>query len=90
MPLLEINENTRTATMVTHYVPKDNFFSFFGGNAELLANGDLEVDFCATTLGGFVQELSPQGNQLVWQGFTAKADQYHAYRMPSLYPGVQW
>jgi arylsulfate sulfotransferase len=90
MPVLEINENNRTATMITHYSPGSKYFSFFGGNAELLSNNDMEVDFCATTLGGFVQELDPQGKPLVWQGFTAKADQYHAYRLPSLYPGVQW
>ena len=92
MPVLEINENNRTATMITHYIPPegDTFFSFFGGNAELLSNNDLEVDFCATSRGAFVRELNPQASQVIWQGYTPKADQYHAFRMPSLYPGVQW
>jgi arylsulfate sulfotransferase len=90
MPLLQIDETNMTATMIDHYLPPDTDFSFFGGNAELLANGDIEVDFCATRRGAIVQELSPQGNQVVWQGLTAGADQFHVYRLPSLYPGVQW
>ncbi len=90
MPLLQIDETNMTATMIDHYLPPDTDFSFFGGNAELLANGDIEVNFCATRRGAIVQELSPQGNQVVWQGLTAGADQFHVYRLPSLYPGVQW
>jgi arylsulfate sulfotransferase len=90
MPLLEINETNMTATMVTHYVPPDTYFSFFGGNAEPLANGDMEVDFCGTLRGAIVQELDPQAENVVWQGYTANADQFHVYRLPSLYPGVQW
>jgi arylsulfate sulfotransferase len=90
MPLLEINETNMTATMVTHYVPPDTYFSFFGGNAELLANSDMEVDFCAAPQGAIVQELSPDGSQLVWRAITPNADQFHVYRLPSLYPGVQW
>lgn len=90
MPLLQIDEATMTATMVDHYIPPDTYFSFFGGNAELLANGDTEVDFCAALRGATVQELSPQGHQVIWQGLTSGADQFHVYRMPSLYPGVQW
>ncbi len=90
MPLLQIDENNMTATMIDHYVPPDTYFSFFGGNAEPLANGDMEVDFCAALSGAIVQELSRQGNQVVWQGLTTGADQFHVYRLPSLYPGVQW
>ncbi len=94
MPILEVNESTKTATMIQHYSPGDTYFSFFGGNADLLANGDYEVDFCAPVKGAIVQELDPQSMNVVWQGTTQNghggADQYHAYRMPSLYPGVQW
>lgn len=90
MPLLQIDETKMTATMVSHYMPPDTYFSFFGGNAEPLANGDTEVDFCAPVKGSIVQELSPQGNQVVWQGVTADAAQFHVYRLPSPYPGVQW
>ena len=90
MPLLELNESTMTATMITHYVPPDTYFSFFGGNAELMGNNDIEVNFCAPQGGAIVQELNPQASSVVWQGTTAGAYQFHVDRMPSLYPGVQW
>ena len=90
MPLLEINENNMTATMIAHYVPPPSYFSFFGGNAEPLTNGEMEVNFCAALKGAIVQELNPQASQVLWQATTPGADQFHVYRMPSLYPGVQW
>ncbi len=90
MPLLELNEANMTATMITHYEPPAVDFSFFGGNAELLANSNFEVDFCAPVKGAIVQELNPQGSQVVWQATTPEADQFHVYRLSSLYPGVQW
>lgn len=90
MPLLEISETNMTATMITHYIPPPSDYSFFGGNAELLTNGNMEVNFCATSRGGIVQELDSNAQEVVWQGYTAAADQFHVYRLPSLYPDVQW
>ncbi len=90
VPVLEINEANRTATMVSHYVPPPSYFSYFGGNAGLLANDDIEADFCSPASGAIVQELNPQTLQVVWQATTPKADQFHVNRLPSLYPGVQW
>jgi arylsulfate sulfotransferase len=90
MPLLEMNEANMTATMITHYVPPPTYYSFFGGNAELLANNDMEVNFCAAVKGAIVQELDPQARNVIWQGYTPNAAQFHVYRLPSLYPGVQW
>jgi arylsulfate sulfotransferase len=90
MPVLEINESNMTATLVTHYTPPSSYFSYFGGNAELLQNGDMHVNFCAPYSGAIVQELDPTGSRVVWQGTTPGADQFHANRLPSLYPGVQW
>lgn len=90
MPVLQIDESHMTATMRTHYTPPASYFSFFGGNADLLGNSDIEVDFCAPAKGAIVQELDPSGSQLLWQAITPGADQFHAYRLPSLYPGVQW
>jgi hypothetical protein len=90
MPVLEINEANMTATLVSHYTPPPTYFSYFGGNAELLANGDIEVDFCSPQSGAILEELDPQASHVVWQATTPNADQYHANRLPSLYPGVQW
>ena len=90
MPVLEVNEENMTATLITHYVPPPSYFSFFGGNAEPEPNSDIHVDFCAPSTGAIVQELDPTATQVIWQGVTASADQFHAYRWRSLYPGVQW
>jgi hypothetical protein len=90
MTVLEVNENNRTATMLTHYAPGPQYYSYFGGQAQLLENGDTQVDFCATTKGALVQELNPQATQLEWEGATPNSEQYRVLRLPSLYPGVQW
>jgi arylsulfate sulfotransferase len=90
VPVLELNESNMTATLVTHYQPGPTDFSFFGGNAEMLPNGNIHADFTAPAAGALVQELNPQGTQVIWQGTTPGAFQFHAYRWPSLYPGVQW
>ncbi len=90
MTVLELNENNRTATMLTHYAPGPQYYSYFGGQAQLLENGDTQVDFCATTKGAIVQELNPQATQVEWEGSTPNSEQYRVLRLPSLYPGVQW
>ena len=92
-PVLQIDESNMTATMIEHYIPgptADFYYSFFGGNAEIENNGDMEVDFCAAKNGAVVQELDPSAKNVIWQGFTPGADDFHVYRLPSLYPGVQW
>jgi arylsulfate sulfotransferase len=90
--VLQVDEGTRTATLVQHYVPPASMYSFFGGNVALLGNGDVEADFCAVTAGSVVQDLrGPAGSeQVVWQAVTKYTNQYRAERLPSLYPGVQW
>ena len=90
--VLQVDEATKSATIITHYFPPGSIYSLFGGNVDPLANGDLEVDFCADPQGALVQELREiNGVQgVVWQAVTAGANQYRADRLPSLYPGVQW
>jgi hypothetical protein len=89
-PVLQVNEDNMTASFVSHDVPPPSDFSFFGGNTQWLANGDSQVDFCAPLAGALVQELNPSGSRVEWQATTPGADQFHAQRIPSLYPGVQW
>jgi arylsulfate sulfotransferase len=90
IPVFELNEANMTATFVEHYTPTPSYFTFFGGNVELLPNGNIHANFGSTINGGIVQELSPRAAQVIWQGATASGDQFHTYRWPSLYPGVQW
>lgn len=89
--VLQLDETAKTATITLHDIP--NLYSFFGGNAEVLTNGDLEYDLSAAgpSNGGIVLEVAPQENprQVVWQ-MNIGASAYRAFRLPSLYPGVQW
>ncbi len=90
MQLIEINEANMTATLVRHYVPPPAYFSYFGGNAEPLSNGNIEVNFASAPSGAIVEELDPSTLTPVWRATTPGAAQYHANRWASLYPGVQW
>lgn len=95
VPIFQIDEAAKTATVIW----RDNLqpsYSFFGGNAEVLSNGDVEFDQCDLTplaaVGpAYITEVTNGSNpQMVWQmeitGFSA----YRAFRIPSLYPGVRW
>ena len=92
VPVLQIDEQARTATLQLHYIPPPSLYSYFGGNADLLPNGNVEADFCAPTAGAEVLELNfaQPTPQIVWQADTPGKIQYRALRLPSLYPGVQW
>jgi arylsulfate sulfotransferase len=90
--ILNVDESAKTATLAFHYTAPH--YSFFGGNAEVLANGDPEFDECATVVASpgvaviyeVTRETTPQ---IVWQ-MNVASDAYRAFRLPSLYPGVQW
>lgn len=96
VPVLLVDESAMTATLLHHYIAPAAQYSFFGGQADLLPNGDIEVDFCAAVGGATVQEYQPgaavveNAPQIVWQSVSPGYDQYRAMRLPSLYPGVQW
>jgi hypothetical protein len=90
--VLQIDETAKTATLVFHDMLSG--FSYFGGNAEVLKNGNAE--FCVTN-GPEVREVTQDSNaKVVWR-IHASMDPtggfpflYRGQRLPSLYPGVQW
>ena len=94
--VLLVDETAKTATLLHHYVAPTSYYSFFGGQTDLLGNGDIETAFCAASGGGIVQEYTPGASvtetspAIVWQAVTPGAYLYRAQRQPSLYPGVQW
>ncbi len=96
VPVLQLDETAMTATMISHYIPPASMYSFFGGQADLLPDGNIEADFCAAKAGATVQEYQPGSSvvqtspQIVWQSVSPGFYQYRALRVPSLYPGVQW
>ena len=97
VPILQLDESAKTATIewVDDLSPE---YSFFGGNARLLANGNVEFDECVVTttfppsaVNAAIYEVTKTTSpQIVWQMQITGQFAYRGFRIPSLYPGVQW
>jgi arylsulfate sulfotransferase len=93
VPLLELDETAKTATVA--FNPTTPAYSFFGGNAETLKNGNVEYAECASTAlpannAAIYEVTQTSPPQTVWQMQIAGQFAYRGMRLPSLYPGVQW
>ena len=91
--VLTIDETAKTATFDFH--DPTPLYSFFGGNVEVLGNKDVEFDLAGTSavvpITAAVYEVTPTSPaQIVWQMNLTNTYAYRAFRLPSLYPGVQW
>ena len=91
VPIMQLDESAKTATVewVDDLSP---VFSTFGGSARMLANGNVEFDECAPTptTSAIIEVTKTTPPQTVWQMQIAHQNTYRGFRMPSLYPGVQW
>ena len=91
MPIFQIDENAKTATLSFHQTAPASQYNLWGGNAEQLENGDVEYDLCGTSSGSYIYEVTNEQNpQTVWSMTTPSTNFYRAFRIPSFYPGVQW
>jgi hypothetical protein len=89
--VLQLNDSAMTATFLFHQVLPAAEYNVYGGNVEVLANGDIEYDLSGITAGAETYEVTPGSNpQTVWEMTTPGSEGYRTFRMPSLYPGVQW
>jgi arylsulfate sulfotransferase len=92
VPVFQVDEINKTATIT--WVDNLSAYSVFGGNSQQLLNGNIEFDICAFSLApsaARVMEVTPDPTpQTVWQLDIANQNAYRAFRIPSLYPGVQW
>ena len=93
VPVLNIDETAMTATLA--FDPVAPAYSFFGGNAEVNSNGNLEYGLCATTAlpknnGAVLEVTQASPSQTVWELQIAGQFVYRGMRIPSMYPGVQW
>jgi arylsulfate sulfotransferase len=90
VPILGLDETAKTATLSFH--PTTPEYSLFGGNAEVLKNGN--VEYCETaggpsTAGDIYEVTQGISAQTVWKMVTG-GFAYRGQRIPSFYPGVQW
>ncbi len=95
IPVYQIDEGAKTASLAFHQILPVSLYSNFGGSADLLANGDIEYDLCGLTISGSsgsdIFEVTPTSTpETVWQMQIRGSSVYRGYRLPSLYPGVQW
>ncbi len=92
IPVFQIDETAKTATLTFHQILPANLYSFFGGNTDLLSNGNIEYDLAGTSAtDSDIFEVTPTSTpQTVWHMHTTGYQAYRGYRIPSLYPGVQW
>jgi len=91
IPVFKIDETTMTASLVFHQKQPADRYSFFGGNTDLLANGNVEYDLAGVGTNAYVNEVTRETNpQPVWNLTLTGGWMYRAFRVPSLYPGVQW
>jgi arylsulfate sulfotransferase len=94
VPVYTLNENAMTATLM--FDDRLSQYSDFGGDARPMTNGDVEFDLCVddtvtTGSAAVVYEVTRTATpQVVWKMNIVGTDAYRAFRMPSLYPQVQW
>jgi arylsulfate sulfotransferase len=93
VPIYELNESAKTAE-VTWETKIPPHYSICCGDALILGNGNVEYDvaFDVTTPNqSFIQEVTQDQNpQLMWQMNLVGQILYRGFRVPSLYPGVEW
>lgn len=94
VPVWQIDENAKTATLTFHQIIPASLYNVFGGNTEQLENGNVEYDLCGVGIypsGSYVYEVTQESTpQTVWMMHVIGTDLYRAFRIPSFYPGVQW
>jgi arylsulfate sulfotransferase len=87
----EIQESAKTAEVT--FADKLPLFALCCGNIGILGNYDYEFGTGAESLNpysGQALEVTQSGSQTVWQLIIENQFAYRAFRIPSLYPGVQW
>jgi arylsulfate sulfotransferase len=88
-----MDESAKTAKILWQY--KLPVFSLCCGSINVLDNGNVEYDIAAETflpvVSSRIQEVTQEVvPQLVWQMDLTEQLAYRAFRIPSLYPGVEW
>ena len=93
--IVKIDEtsNPKTAKIAWQWPSAPDFYSYWGGSVVKLPNGNMEIcmsDPYPDQDISFAIEVDATTLQTVWEMLIMPADAYRSYRIPSLYPGVQW
>jgi hypothetical protein len=92
VPVMQVDENAKTASFLFHQILPVSFFNGFAGSNRVLENTNVEYNLAA--VGGtdaYTFEVTQTATpQTVWQMHIPGNFTYRSIRMPSLYPGVQW
>ena len=81
VPILQLDESAKTAKLVFHQILPVSLYNSFGGNAEELANGNIEYDLCGVGSSSQVFEVTDQSTpQTVWNMSVTGYNAYRAYR----------
>lgn len=93
VPVFQLNEYTHTAEVLQE-INLSPAYTLCCGSSNFLANGDWEYDVpldVNTPNVSYIQEMTAEQNpQLVWQMNITGQLAYRGFRVPSLYPGVEW
>jgi hypothetical protein len=91
IPIMQVDENAKTASFLFHHILPPSLYSTFAGSTRVLANSNVEYNLAGISAGANTVEETPTTTpQVVWQMSINTAHTYRSFRMPSLYPGVQW
>jgi len=92
IPIMQVDENAKTASLLFHQKLPADLYSFFAGDTRVQPNTNVEYNLAGVGVGtSYVFEVTPTAApQTVWEMHLTNANTYRAHRMPSLYPGVQW
>jgi hypothetical protein len=92
IPVMQVDENAKTASFVFHQILPPSQYNAFAGSNRVLDNGNVEYNLSAVNLiDAETYEVTPTATpQTVWQMHITGTLTYRSFRIPSLYPGVQW
>jgi arylsulfate sulfotransferase len=91
IPIMQVDENAKTASFLFHQILPPSLYSNFAGSTRVLSNTNVEYNLAGLTNQANTYEVTPTATpQIVWQMIINGTNTYRSFRMPSLYPGVQW